>query len=73
MKFKHVITKEDAILENHTLVCHTCYMITILARIMSSHDFITFKAKIGIKELGNDVYFKNMKFFIVETEEIRRK
>jgi hypothetical protein len=48
-------------------------MITILARIMSSHDFITFKAKIGIKELGNDVYFKNMKFFIVETEEVRRK
>jgi hypothetical protein len=47
----------------------------ILARVMLSHDFINFKVKIGIKELGNDVYFikKNMKFYIVETEEIRRK
>jgi hypothetical protein len=25
---------------------------------VSSHDFITFKVKIGIEELGNDVYLK---------------
>jgi hypothetical protein len=48
-------------------------MITILSRMASSHDFITFKVKIGIKELGNDIYFKNMKFHIVKTDEIRRK
>jgi hypothetical protein len=48
-------------------------MITILSRMVSSHDFITFKDKIGIEELGNDVYFKNMKFHIVKTDEIRRK
>jgi hypothetical protein len=48
-------------------------VITILARMVSSHDFITFKVKIGIKELGNDVYFKNIKFYIVETDEVRRK
>jgi hypothetical protein len=48
-------------------------MIMILARIMLSHDFIIFKAKVGIKELGNDVYFKIMNFSIVKTEEIRRK
>jgi hypothetical protein len=47
--------KEMQFLGIHTLVCHTCYMIMILARIMSSHDFITFKAKVGNKELGNDV------------------
>jgi hypothetical protein len=40
---------------------------------VSSHDFITFKVKIGTEELGNDVYFKNMKFHIVKTDEIRRK
>jgi hypothetical protein len=37
---------------------------------------MTFKVKIGIEELGNDVYFKkkkNMKFHIVKTDEIRRK
>ena len=48
-------------------------MITILSRMVSSHDFITFRVKIGIEELGNDVYFKNMKFHIVKTDEIRRK
>ena len=40
---------------------------------MSSHDFIIFKAKIGIKELGNDAYFKLMELYIFETDEIRRK
>jgi hypothetical protein len=39
---------------------------TILTRIMASHDFITFKDKIGIKELGNDIHSKNMTFYIVE-------
>jgi hypothetical protein len=38
---------------------------------------MTFKVKIGIEELGNDVYFKkkkkNMKFHIVKTDGIRRK
>jgi hypothetical protein len=36
---------------------------------------MTFKVKIGIEELGNDVYFKkkNMKFHIVKTDEMRRK
>jgi hypothetical protein len=48
-------------------------VITILARIMSSHDFITLKVKIGIKELGNDVYFKSIIFYIVETNEARGK
>jgi hypothetical protein len=38
----------------------------------SNRDFITFKVKIGIKDLGNDVYFENMKFYIVETDEARR-
>jgi hypothetical protein len=59
--------------EVHTLLYHTCEVITMLARIMSSHDFIIFKVKIGIKELGNDVYFKSIIFYIVETEEVRRK
>jgi hypothetical protein len=40
---------------------------------MSNPDFINFKVKIGIKELGNDVCFKNMIFYIVETDEARRK
>jgi hypothetical protein len=42
---------------------------------MSSHDFITFKAKIGIMELGNDAYFffKLMELYIFETDEIRFK
>jgi hypothetical protein len=40
---------------------------------VSSHDFITFKDKVGIKELGNDVKKRNMKFHIVKTDEIRRK
>jgi hypothetical protein len=34
---------------------------------------ITFKAKIGIKELGNDVYFKLTELYIFETNEIRFK
>jgi hypothetical protein len=48
-------------------------MITILARIMSNHDFITCKVKMGMKELGNDVYSKNITFHIVETDEIHHK
>jgi hypothetical protein len=48
-------------------------VITILARIMLNLDFITFKVKIGIKERGNDVYFKSMKLYIVETDKVRRK
>jgi hypothetical protein len=48
-------------------------VITILARIMLKLDFITFKVKIGIKERGNNVYFKNMILYIVETDEVRRK
>jgi hypothetical protein len=47
-------------------------MITILSRMVLSHDFMTFKVKIGIKELGNDV-LKYMKFHIVETNETRHK
>jgi hypothetical protein len=38
-------------------------MITILTRIMSSPDVINFKVKIGIKELGNDVYLNKKRNF----------
>jgi hypothetical protein len=48
-------------------------VITILARIMLNLEFITFKVKIGIKELGNDVYFKNIILYIVEIDEACRK
>jgi hypothetical protein len=36
-------------------------MVTILSRMVLSHDFMTFKVKIGIEELGNDVYLKKKK------------
>ena len=48
-------------------------MVTILSRMVSSHDFITFKDKIGIEELGNDVYFKLTELYIFGTDEIRFK
>jgi hypothetical protein len=41
---------------------------------MPSHGFITFKAKIGIMEFGNDDYFSNlMELYNFETDEIRFK
>jgi hypothetical protein len=41
---------------------------------MSSHSFITFKAKIGIMELGNDDYFSNlMGLYIFKADKIRFK
>jgi hypothetical protein len=45
----------------------------ILARIMSNHDFITFKVKMGSKGLGNEVYFKNIVSLYSETNDTRRK
>jgi hypothetical protein len=33
-------------------------VITILDLIMSNHDFITLKVKMGIKGLGDEVYLK---------------
>jgi hypothetical protein len=48
-------------------------VITLLARIMSNHDFITLKVKMGIKGLGNEVYFKNMISLYSETDDTRRK
>jgi hypothetical protein len=40
---------------------------------MSNYDFITFKVKIGIKEVGNDIYFKSIILYNVEIDEARRK
>jgi hypothetical protein len=48
-------------------------VITILARIKLNFDSVTFKVKIGIKELGNEVCFKSMTLYIVETEEACRE
>jgi hypothetical protein len=48
-------------------------VITILDMIMSNNDFITFKVKMDIKGLGNEVYFNNKIFFYSETNDTRHK
>jgi len=48
-------------------------VITILDIIMSNHDFITLIVNMGIKGLGNEVYFKNMISLYFETDDTCHK